>query len=713
MLRRVGFGAVLLVALLVAVALLVDWEALARTWIERRLEAHTGREVVLERVELKWGLPMGIELHGLSIANAQWAREERLFRADVVAASVRVLPLALRRELVLPQVSLAGPWLSLEQRDGKRNWVFERDQEAGSSSGSRVQVQALSIVSGTLKYLDADADTDLVVHADQKDSEGAKGRAFVFDAQGTYKSERVKASGAGGSLLRLRSAAEPYSLRVDAVVGDTSARFDGTVLNPAQLESIDGDLTLKGATLAHLYRVLGVALPDTPPYRLSGHLQHQAGVWRYRGFEGRMGDSDLSGSVSFDTAPKPPMLKAELTSRLLDFDDLAPLIGAPPKTGPGERASPAQKREAARRRAQPTVLPERGFNTARWRTLNANATLAVKKVRRAKALPIDDLSVELQLRDGVLDLKPLRFGVAGGTVDSTIRLDGREEPLAMRLDTRFSALQLDRLFPTVPRAGKSAGQFYGDASLTARGDSVKAMLAAADGRVYVAMGPGEVSNVLLEAIGLDAGEIIKFFATGDRLVRVRCAVANFGVENGVATSRALVIATGDTNVVGAGSIDMRTERLDLTLHVAPKDMSILAARAPLHVKGSFKKPGVMPDVGVLAAKGGAALLLAVVNPVLALVPLIETGPGKESSCGELIAQARGWREAKDPAARAARRDMPPDAATASREANGEGRTAKPPETPRAAESGGGAGKAGQQADEVAPRVEDLSPRERR
>jgi hypothetical protein len=34
-------------------------------------------------------------------------------------------------------------------------------------------------------------------------------------------------------------------------------------------------------------------------------------------------------------------------------------------------------------------------------------------------------------------------------------------------------------------------------------------------------------------------------------------------------------------------------------------------------------------------------LLAAVNPLLAILPFIETGPGKDSNCGALIAQARG------------------------------------------------------------------------
>lgn len=135
-------------------------------------------------------------------------------------------------------------------------------------------------------------------------------------------------------------------------------------------------------------------------------------------------------------------------------------------------------------------------------------------------------------------------------------------------------------------------------------------------------------------------------------MRVQCAVGNFELEKGLAKAKALVVATEDTNAVGTGLVDLRGERLDLTFHVAPKDISVLAARAPLRVRGSFKHPQVMPDAGVLASKGLASLLLGLINPVLAVVPLIETGPGKDSSCSDLIAQAQGWKPAEDAAARA-------------------------------------------------------------
>ena len=44
------------------------------------------------------------------------------------------------------------------------------------------------------------------------------------------------------------------------------------------------------------------------------------------------------------------------------------------------------------------------------------------------------------------------------------------------------------------------------------------MLGSASGEVAVLMGKDEISNILLEFLGLDGGEIIKFLVRGDRHV---------------------------------------------------------------------------------------------------------------------------------------------------------------------------------------------------
>ena len=79
--------------------------------------------------------------------------------------------------------------------------------------------------------------------------------------------------------------------------------------------------------------------------------------------------------------------------------------------------------------------------------------------------------------------------------------------------------------------------------------------------------------------------------------------------------------------------------LDLKLLAHPKKPS-LSARAPILVTGSFARPDVKPDPGVLAARGGAAAVLgAILTPVGALIPFIELGLGKDSDCQGLVRMA--------------------------------------------------------------------------
>jgi len=87
------------------------------------------------------------------------------------------------------------------------------------------------------------------------------------------------------------------------------------------------------------------------------------------------------------------------------------------------------------------------------------------------------------------------------------------------------AVQLNRLFPTIQNTKSALGKISGQVALKGRSNSVAQMLGSASGDVAVLMGKGEISNILLEFLGLDGGEIIKFLVRGDRHVRLLCAAA--------------------------------------------------------------------------------------------------------------------------------------------------------------------------------------------
>jgi hypothetical protein len=52
----------------------------------------------------------------------------------------------------------------------------------------------------------------------------------------------------------------------------------------------------------------------------------------------------------------------------------------------------------------------------------------------------------------------------------------------------------------------------------------------------------------------------------------------------------------------------------------------------------------------MVAKGVGAIVMGVLNPLLAVIPLINEGPGKDSPCGQLIADALA--QSKDAKAKA-------------------------------------------------------------
>ena len=177
------------------------------------------------------------------------------------------------------------------------------------------------------------------------------------------------------------------------------------------------------------------------------------------------------------------------------------------------------------------------------------------------------------------------------------------------------------------------GRISGDIDLTGGGNSIAAMLGSADGEAALGMGPGELSNLLLELAGLDIYEALKFLIGKDRKVAIRCAFGDFAVEDGVMTARALALDTSDTIIVGEGTIDLGQETLDLVLRPRPKDRSILALRSPLVVDGTFVDPGFRPDMALLGLRGAIALTLGSIAPPAALLATLELGGGEDSDCG--------------------------------------------------------------------------------
>lgn len=627
---------VVLAVLALAIALLLafwDWNWFKGP-VERIVEARTGRRLEIGGdLDVDLGRTTVIRADRLRFGNAPWSKTPRMGTAQRVEIGVALWPL-LRREVRLPRLRLTRADLLLERNArGEGNWDFLPD----TGEPSRVRYGRLWIEDGHLRFRDPAQKTDIAVDL-QSARPATAGAALPVkvDGGGRWRGARFKIEGRAESPLALRDRAAPFHIEATATAGATRAHARGTLLDPLRLRDFDLRFALSGRSLADLYPLMRLALPESPPYAFDGRLtrdvEGKRTTWHYDDFKGTVGDSDLAGDAAVTVGGARPFLKADLVSRTLDFDDLAVFVNKAPKAGKGETTNAELAAQAAREAASPRVLPDTPYDLAKLRAMDADVRWKARRLA-APTLPLDDMDVHLLLDDGLLRLEPADFGVAGGRIRATVRMDARESPIRTRAQASLRGLDLDRLLPEVESARDAVGRVGGELALAGTGNSIAKMLGSADGSVALGMGKGEISNLVMELAGLDIAESLKFLLTGDRRIPIRCAFGDFAVRDGVMRAQALAFDTTDTMIVGTGTVSLRDETFDLTLRPRPKDRSLFALRSPLLVTGTFKDPSFRPDLKRVGLRGAIALTLGSIAPPAALLATIETGPGEDLQCG--------------------------------------------------------------------------------
>ncbi|MCF7220865.1 AsmA family protein [Marilutibacter chinensis] len=621
-----------LIVATIVLALLWDWNWFKGP-VERIVEARTRRSFEIGGdLDVRPGRITRIHAGAVKLGNAAWSEHPTMASAARLELQVRTLPLLAGR-VRIPEIRLTQPRLLLEANpDGGGNWNFPAGDD-----GEPVRPRGLWIDDGRLRFLDASQKTDIDLSLSSRSPTPGTVAPVEVAGKGRWKGAAFELEGRAESPLALQDEAPSYRIDLRARAGNTRAHARGELVDPLRPRDFDLQLELSGQDLDELYPLIGIALPPTPPYALDGHFSRIGDTWRYDGFNGKVGDSDLGGSASVTVSGPRPYLRADLVSKRLDFDDLAGFVGATPRLDAGHGASTGPEPEPQQPDASGRVLPDTPYRLDKLRAMDAQVRLRALRID-APRLPLDDLDTRLELEGGVLRLKPLDFGVADGHVRADIRMDARQDTIRTRVDGSVRGIALDKLFTDAQLTENAFGKIGGHLAISGTGNSVADILGSADGDIAVGMGRGQISNLLLEYAGLDIAEALRFLLTGDRNVPIRCAFGDFGVDDGVMTSRTLAFDTTDTIIVGEGEISLREETFDLELRPRPKDRSILTLRSPLVLEGTFRDPDIHPDMGRLGVRGAIALTLASVTPPAALLATLETGGGEDHGCGGQYAE---------------------------------------------------------------------------
>ncbi len=561
------------------------------------------------------------------------------------------------------------PWIKLQKPDARlirlsektNNWTFDfaesKDKEAAAKPSSwSFRLDNIIFDRGRVAIDDAVSKANLEIFVDPlgkalpfSEVTGTKGKdgkdkpgdyVFGLKAEGRYNEQPLKGSGKIGGMLALRGEGTPFPVQADFRSGNTRVAFVGTVSDPMKMGGVDLRLKFSGDSLGELYELTGVLLPDTPPFETDGHLvakidPEKSSVYDYRDFNGRIGDSDIHGSLTYTTGKPRPKLEGDMESRQLRLADLGPLIGV--DSGKGTKA------QKVRKQAPPSgkVLPNDRFETDKWDVMDADVRFKGRRIEHGSSLPLSDLSTHIILKNADLQLKPLKFGMAGGTISANIKLEGDKKPMHGQAEIQARRLKLKQLMPDVELMQKTLGEMNGDASIRGVGNSVAALLGNGNGNLKLLMNDGLVSRNLMEILGLNVGNYLIGQIFGDDEVRVNCAAANIDLVNGVARPKIFAFDTENAVINITGTASMASEQLDLTINPESKGIRIVTLRSPLYVRGSFKDPQAGVKPGPLIARGAVAAALAtLVTPAAALLALISPSEGQANQCQVILSQMK-------------------------------------------------------------------------
>jgi AsmA family protein len=652
--RKALWAIAIVVGLLSALFLLlafIDGNVL-KPVVARAIAARTGRQVTIAgdlKLHLLSWTPSA-EIDGLSLTNPSWAEKPLMFEAKQVALSVSLGRL-LRAQVVIPELKLIDPIINLERDSQRRaSWNLQSAVGApkGNSGAAKIPtIRRLLIQDGKLQVVDQIRKLRFggSLVADEESGKDDSS-AFKVQAKGTLNAKPFSLNANGGPLLNL-APEKPYSFAMQVTVADIKLETHVTIVKPFDLRVLDATFVVSGKDLADLYYLSGLALPNSPSYRLAGSVHVADTTIRADNLKGRVGSSDVEGNALLETSGARPKLKGQFTSHLLNLIDLAPSLGQPAEAAdtlsgtrvPTNNKFPQTSQDGLERplrepgsKSVDWVLPDADLQVERVRGMDANVTYEAAAVRSPK-LHMSKVDFHVLLDNGIVTVDPLHFILDRGTFSGSVRVDAQSDVPATTVDIRIVDVDLGQFKTAKMAEPPFSGALMGRVKIQGSGTSIHKVASTAVGAMSVIIPQGTINEAMAELTGIDVTKGLGLLLTQkETQTAIRCSVIDFQAQDGTLNAKNLFVDTTDVLITGRGSVHLSNERLDLEIQGKPKKLRLTRIRAPISVKGTMAHPVIGVEPGKLVEQGAAAAALGLLTPVAAIIAFVDPGLAKNKDC---------------------------------------------------------------------------------
>ncbi|MEX1347113.1 MAG: AsmA family protein [Desulfobacterales bacterium] len=398
--------------------------------------------------------------------------------------------------------------------------------------------------------------------------------------------------------------------------GGLNLTFNGEVKELLALEGINVNLNASGKELAEIGPLVGAELPNLGPFDMRGKLAGSVQAITLNPFSAILDKSDFNGLARVEFL-KRPKITIRLESSVIDFTALM-------KSSEEDEQETVNKEMQKRRLFSDNPLP---FDVLK--KVDADILMKARNIH-AKDARLEFGQLTLKLQDGDFSIDRLEATYRQTKISGNLHINSSSPP---QVATKFivQGLNLGELLKETGVSDQVRANLDIAAHLKSRGDSVYSLMANLDGSIGAVMGEGYLTRYLdLLSVGLTS-KVIHFWGEHKKGGEIRCAVVQFDVNSGTATSKAFVFDTEAGVLTGEGDINLGTEKVNFLLVPKPRDLG-LSFWTKLRVSGSVMDPKVRPDTLSLLSKGARALSALVVGPLGLLAPFVNLGAYKAHPC---------------------------------------------------------------------------------
>lgn len=463
------------------------------------------------------------------------------------------------------------------------------------------------------------------------DLQNWKALSLTLNAQGSSAAQLAKLGelkdipdvGPFKAVVKITGSREKPSLEaLNVEVGTedlAKVNLTGSFKDPMGRKGLDITFFAQGNDLGNLQKFTRRQTPLRGPFQVSARAM-DAGEKAFKVSDLKLAlpDMDLAGTAEVNMAGTRPQITATLSSQKMD---LRPLM--PKQKEKAEGSAKGAKKSAKKDKVFPSEpLPLEGLKAA-----DAMVQVGAKKIITHQ-LALDDLSVELSVKDGALHINPLKASVGGGSLEATVALRPKGKDADLSVVVKMAKIDIGRMAKDMQITDVLEGTIDGELDLRGQGGSVAQIMEGLNGKSVLTMGKGKLDNKYIELVGADLATSLfnllnPFEKEKGKHTEINCLVSRFDVRDGLAQSTILLLDTSRMTLVGDGNINLKTEGLDLSLEPSPKQGAGLPGVGNVGVSLSemakpFKLSGTLanPSLGVDPARAAATVAKSVGGAVL-------------------------------------------------------------------------------------------------